>query len=305
MSIDGSGQNLFTGITSQSGFSSGNAGEVLVSAGSLTISNGGEISASTFGSGTGGDVQVSTGSLAISSGGEISASTFGSGAGGGVMVSANALSIVKDGLISASTFGGGAGGSVTVSVPGPVSIAGTSQTLTTGITSESGTGGGNASEVTVSAGSLSLSNGGAVSASTSGSGAGGDVTVSAGSLAITNAGEISASTTGTGAGGDITVNLTGDLVIDGVASPSSFVPAGIIARTFDPNGGNAGRIIVTSDNVSILNSGVISTSTCGGGAAGEVFVNASGKLVIDGADTPGFVSGIASSANFGTGMPVA
>jgi large exoprotein involved in heme utilization and adhesion len=253
LSIDGSGSNLFTGITSQSGFSSGNAGEVRVSAGSLTIGNGAEISASTFGSGTGGDVRVNTGLLAISNSGEISASTFGSGAGGDVTVSANALSIVKDGLISASTFSGGAGGSVTVIVPGPVSINGTSQTLTTGITSESGTGGGNAGKVTVNAGSLALSNGGAVSASTFGSGAGGDVTVSAGALAITSTGEISASTTGTGAGGNIMVNLSGDLLIDGAASLSAFLPAGIIARTFDPKGGNAGQIIVTADHCCPVN----------------------------------------------------
>src|SRR5439155_23337352 len=74
--------------------------------------------------------------------------------------------------------------------------------------------------------------------------------------------------------------------------------AGIIARTLDSNGGNAGHITDNADNLSILNSGVISTSTFGNGAAGEVLVNASGKLVIDGAGTPSFGAGIASSANF-------
>ncbi len=125
--------------------------------------------------------------------------------------------------------------------------------------------------------------------------------VGAGSLAIAGGGEISTSTLGKGAGGNIMVNLSGDLVIDGIANPSTAQPAGIVARTLDPNGGNAGQITVDAGNVSILDSGVISTSTFGNGAAGEVSVNASGELVIDGAGTPTFGASIASSANFAAG----
>ena len=257
LSIDGRGQNLSTGISSESGFSPGNAGEVRVTAGSLALTNGGQISASTFGAGAGGDVQVAAGVLGLSNGGLISASTYAAGAGGNVQVTGNSLAITQDGSISASTFGNGAGGNVNVAIAGSLSIDGTAQNFGTGITSASGTGGGNA----------------------------GAVTVSAGSLAIANGGEVSASTLGQGAGGDIMVNLAGDLVIDGIANPSAAAPAGIIARTLDPNGGNAGHITVNAGNISILDSGVISTSTFGAGAAGEVSVNASGKLVIDGAGT--------------------
>ena len=213
VSIDGTGQSLGTGISSESGFSTGNAGEVRVSAGSLMLSNGGQISASTFGAGAGGDVQVSAGVLALSSGGEISASTFADGPGGNVRVTGNSLTIAQDGSVSASTFGKGAGGGVTVGIAGPISIDGTGQTFATGITSASGLGGGNA----------------------------GQVNIGAGSLAIVNGGEVSTSTRSKGNGGDIMVNLAGDLVIDGSGNASTSSPAGIIARTLDANGGNAGR----------------------------------------------------------------
>jgi large exoprotein involved in heme utilization and adhesion len=272
LSIDGTASTIPTGITSQSEFSPGNAGEVRVTAGSLTLGNGGQISASTFGTGAGGDVQVTAGVLALS-GGEISASTFADGAGGDVGVAGNSLSITRDGSISAATFAKGAGGNVSVAITGPISIDGTGQSFATGITSASGLGAGNA----------------------------GEVTVTAGSLAIDNGGEVSASTRSKGTGGDILINLSGDLVIDGLGSPSTFEPAGIIARTLGSDGGNAGQITVNAGNVSILNSGVISTSTFGGGAAGEVSVNASGKLVLDGVGTPRFGANIASSANFGAG----
>src|SRR5207302_4109866 len=102
--------------------------------------------------------------------GEISALAFADGAGGNVSVAGNSLAIIRDGSISASTFGKGAGGNVSVAIAGPLSIDGTAQNFATGISSASGTGGGNAGQVTVGAGLLTIANGGEVSASTLGKG---------------------------------------------------------------------------------------------------------------------------------------
>jgi large exoprotein involved in heme utilization and adhesion len=171
-------------------------------------------------------------------------------------------------------------------------IDGIASSVPTGITSGSAFGTGNAGNVSVSAGLLAVSNGGEISATTD-FGAGGSVKVSTGSLAISNRGEISATTFNTGVGGDVLVSVTGDLVINGI-DPNSPTRTGIFARTLDRSGGNAGRVTVSADNISVLDSGAISTSTFGRGAAGEVFVSAEGKLAIEGGV-------IASSANIGTG----
>jgi hypothetical protein len=43
------------------------------------------------------------------------------------------------------------------------------------------------------------------------------------------------------------ISVAGDLVINDIGNPT--LTSGIIARTSDPNGGNAGRIAVTADNI--------------------------------------------------------
>ncbi len=119
------------------------------------------------------------------------------------------------------------------------------------------------------------------------------LTVSADALTVLDSGVIAASTSGPGPGGDIVISVSGDLIINRIANSSA--NTGVFARTIDPRGGNAGRITVAAENLDILNGGLISTSTFGAGRAGEVSVNASGMLVIDGSGA------IASSANSGPG----
>ncbi len=310
LSIGGTPGQSPTGMFADSNSSaanSGDAGTVTVSAGDLVIAgNGGRISSNTSGSGKAGRVIVGARSLSVVNSGAISSSTFGLGSGGNVSVTAGSLSIAGSGDISSTSSGFGRAGSVSVDVTG--SQPGALTILTNGSVRASISGAGDAGSVAVRvAGGLTIDGTGAEldvltgissQANPGSTGKAGDVTVSAGNLSIINNGVISGITYGIGAGGNVTVNVAGNLMINGIANPFF---TGILAKTFDLNGGNAGRVNVAADNISILNRGLISTSTFGRGAAGEVAVNASGELVIDGAGTPGFGTGIGSNANEGTG----
>jgi filamentous hemagglutinin family protein len=326
----------------------GNAGTVSVTATDTLVVDGAgsvdandtSISSDTYDAGMAGSVTVSAPSIELRAGGEISSDNVGgSGNAGDVVITAGALGIRTNADIDSSTFGAGKAGSVSVNIQGQLTIDATSANPNslTGISSEANQGStGNAGDVSVVAGALSIVNNGDISSGTFAAGSGGrvsvnvagqltidatsanpnfltgissqasqgstgnagSVAVNSGALSIVDGGAISASTDGLGMGGDVMVNVAGELVMTGIGNSAT---TGIFARTADPQGGNAGRIAVAADNIMMLGGGVISTSTYGGGNAGEISLNAAAQLAIDGSATPGIVTGIASSANSGTG----
>src|SRR5439155_22976 len=154
--IDGTGgpeapaTAIFADSVSEAGYyghgsnSSGPAGNVMVKAGSLTLTNGGEISSSTSGSGDGGNVNVIADSLLITGAGLFSSSgifatagAFGavlsSGKAGNVIVQAGDLKITSGAEISSSTFGRGDGGTVNVTANSLLIDGAGSDSFSTGI----------------------------------------------------------------------------------------------------------------------------------------------------------------------------
>jgi filamentous hemagglutinin family protein len=261
--IDGAGQSVPTGIFAQANAGSSNrAGAATVTAGTLVLVGGGEISADTFGSGAGGSVTVSAGILRILADGDISAdSAAGSrGNAGAVAVEAGSIT-VKDGVISAGLLGpsgngtpassGKRAGKITVNVVGALTINGEGQSGFTGIASQANTG---------SAGSA------------------GDVAVTAGSLVVADGGEISAGTFGTGKGGKVAVNVAGRLTINGEGGRAL---TAITSQANPGSTGPAGNVNVTAASLSITGGGAIAGDTDGAGKAGIVTVNATGDIVLD------------------------
>jgi hypothetical protein len=184
---------------------------VNVAAGDLSVVNHGTISADSFGSGNDGTVNVTVGTLQLANFGAITADAFGSGT-----VSSGTLSIGPDGQITTDTAGTGGGGNIVINVAGALAIDGVSATgPTTGISALTIGGTGNA----------------------------GNIKVTAGSLSIGPNGEITTDTFGTGKGGNISVTVAGALSIDGT---SSTLPTGVTALTGDGSTGNAGNITVTA-----------------------------------------------------------
>ncbi|MFC5357743.1 filamentous hemagglutinin N-terminal domain-containing protein [Azospirillum himalayense] len=284
LSITGTGTSVLTGITSNADNGSTNdAGTVRVSTtGPLSITNGGEIGSNTFTTGNAGNVIVTAGSLSISgthgksfTGISSNANRLSSGNAGTVGVaSAGALTIDQGGEIGSNGFSSGNAGDVTVWA-GSMAITGDGGQSFTGISSNANRGSspdvreGNAGTVTVGAGMLAISQGGSIASDTFGDGNAGAVTVHAGTLAIMG---------------------IPDEVFTGISSNA------------EPGSkGDAGTVrVTTTGDLAILNGGEIGSNTFGEGDAGAVTVKP-GSLSIHGIDGPPRLTGIGSSAEQGSG----
>ncbi len=101
----------------------GNAGSIEITTGSLSLTNGAEITASTFGEGNAGTVTVNAFDT-ISADGESSGgfasgifstvAETGTGDAGGINLTTGNLTLTKGGVINASTFGEGDAGTVKI-----------------------------------------------------------------------------------------------------------------------------------------------------------------------------------------------
>jgi filamentous hemagglutinin family protein len=256
LSIDGTGSPFFTGVSSVAARqSTGRAGniDVDVSGGKVTIAGGGQIASSTDGSGDAGKVTVQAATIALSAGGSISTTSFGRGRAGSVTVSANAITIDGGAGISSGSLGAQSG---------------------------------DAGKVTVQAETMALSDNGLISTNTSGGGRAGIIDVDVfGKLTLTGGGEIASRTASSGDAGSVRVHA-GEIVIDG--PPGTFTA--IDSRAEAGSTGNAGRVEVTAQDISLLDGGLIASDTSGIGNGGLVTISAGRVLV-------GNLSEISSAAN--------
>ncbi len=283
----------------------GAAGRIVVAVtGRLVINASGGVysQADTGSTGAGGDVSVSADSLSLRNGGIVSASTFGPGAAGSVAVAvAGQLTINGAGAtaltgIAAQANPGSTGraGEVTVAAGGLIVKEGGEISVATFGTNNAGT-------VAVTAGALSVASGAAISADSDpgSNGNAGIVIVKAGSLDIAG-GQISsgllAAFNGAPAsrgrhGGKVTVDVSGLLTI--------LNSGGIFAQANQGSTGAGGDVSVAAGSLAIDNGGVVSAMTFGSGDAGSVAVAVAGRLTINGAGATA-LTGIAAQANPGS-----
>ncbi len=284
--------------------SSGSAGAVKVSAGSVTLDGqgySGEIYSETNSTGNAGSVEVSsTGNLSIINGGRISSGTWSSGNAGSVIVNAGSITVDGKGTATgisndANILSDGNAGSIEVTATGNLS-------LVSGGAISSGAGflsAGNAGSVTVRAGGIAIDGKGAAAgifsdAETYSAGNAGSISVTAtGYLSIVNGGLISSNTLSSGNAGLVRVSAS-DIAIDG--GGSSYM-TGVSSDAGSGSKGNAGSINVSAaENLSVVNGGFIYSSTSGAGDAGSVKV-AAGGVAIDG---QGSTAGIIAQAGAGS-----
>ncbi|NEQ36327.1 MAG: CHAT domain-containing protein [Okeania sp. SIO3I5] len=269
----------------------GNGGNIYISAPeSIDIAGKGKITAETIGSGNAGDVNINTGSLTVTNGTQISASSKGTGNAGSVNITAQD-SVVFDGL---STDGTQRSGALSVIAPG---------------------GQGEAGNVTIETGSLTISNGAFISSDLLGKGKGGSVnitaeditvdgvsndlpsevsstlrkgaegeagniTINTGSLTVTNGGEISASTQGKGNAGSVNITAQDSVVFDGVSldgthNSGAFSAVGLTGE------GEGGNVTIETGSLTVTNGAKISADIFGKGKGGNINITAE-DIVLDG-----------------------
>ena len=255
LTMDGMVSSSFTGIASQAALSShGDAGPVAVTVqGLLQIVNGSSITSDTFSSGNAGDLTVTAGELvmdglASSSFTGITSSTLEDhGDAGQVMVTVDGLLQILGGAeISSDTFSTGDAGSVTVSAA-ELNIDGQDSAYFTGITSSTIDGSGDAGQVLVDVeGLLQISDGAQITSDTLSSGNAGSVTVTAGDLCMDNAhsaftGISSSTLEDQGDAGQVLVTV--DQLLEIISG------AEISSSTF--SAGNAGSVLVSAASIVI------------------------------------------------------
>jgi filamentous hemagglutinin family protein len=257
VALHGASDSVDPGGVFATAFGSGDAGNVLVMAGSLVIDGGAQLSATTLGAGAGGDVRIDAGDeiqisgIALSGPSGIFARsgldplTLATGNGGNVSLRARTLSVSNGAEISASSFSPGSAGGVSIDARDSVSVSG--------------------------AGALR----GSINAKTT-EGVGGDIEIHTRDLRVRNGGEISVSTLGRGASGDVAIDAR--RVFVGAGGTSALEPAGIFAQSIPQTGefadpGDGGSISIhAAKKLELRDGGLISVKTRGLGDAGDVLI---------------------------------
>ncbi len=277
----------------------GDAGGVTINTGSLSLTNGGIISAGTFGQGNAGSVNI-TATDTVTFDGEDS-DGFNSGAfstvqsdalgnAGGVNITTGSLALINEGTVNTSTFSQGNGGGVTINARESVLLD--DGDIFSEVNSDAV---GNAGTLEITTVELSLINSSLIGTRVFGEGDGGSIMINTDSLSLLNGSEITASTFGRGNAGTVTIDASGTISADGEDSDgfNSSIRSDVNSDAL----GDAGGVTINTGTLSLTNGGLISADTFGQGNAGSVEINASDTINIDGEDSDGFLSEASSSVN--------
>ncbi|NJO64466.1 MAG: filamentous hemagglutinin N-terminal domain-containing protein, partial [Richelia sp. RM2_1_2] len=243
----------------------GDAGDLTINTQNLLVRDGALIGADTFGRGNGGNLTVNASGkvelIGTSVDGRFGSGLFaqqnrrnGIGNAGVLKVNTQNL-IVRDGAqVSTATFGAGRGGNLTINASGKVELIGRSAD--------------------------NSSPSGLISAAAQGStGDAGDLTINAEDLFIRDGAEVITATIGAGNGGNLTINTPGKLELIGQSADNLYSSA---LRTSVGSGakGNAGNLIINTNELFVRNGSQISVGVFGAGKGGNLIVNARRKVEI-------------------------
>ncbi|MCL6749653.1 S-layer family protein [Nostoc sp. CCCryo 231-06] len=218
----------------------------------------------------------------------------GTGAAGELTIKTEKLQVLDGAFVSARTGGEGRGGSVTVNASNSIELNGTSadRQMPSLLTTET-TGVGDAGNLTIETGQLTIKNGAQITSNSTGLGRAGDSKVEASSLSL-DQGSITSQTT-SGNGGNITLSVK-DLLLLRRGSEIS-TTAGT-----DEKGGDGGNITINAPNGFIVanpaeNSDITANAFTGKG--GIVDIKANGIFGIQFRESPTLLSDITASSEFG------
>ena len=241
----------------------GSTGELKITTGSLRLTNGGSIRNDVEGLGITDNITIdATESVVVdgeSSSGEssqISSIIFSDAFGdvGNIRITTNSLEVINGGSIKNDTSGEGDGGDITITEAESVVVDGESSS-------------GESSSITSNTDSETQGDAGSIGITTT-------------SLEVTNGGLISTDTSGFGEGGDITITKAESVIADGENSngESSSITSNTDSESFD----DAGNIGITTTSLEVTNGAFISTDTSGRGNAGDINIDATKSVVVDG-----------------------
>ncbi|MEM6404639.1 MAG: filamentous hemagglutinin, partial [Cyanobacteria bacterium P01_D01_bin.116] len=311
-SIELLGRGIFeSGLyTATSLGSSGNAGELTVETGNLTVQNSATVFANSAGLGNGGDVLIeASDGVAVSNAGIVS--NAGNGSSGDIRLNSGNLSLSNEAFISNLINGNDNAGKIFIQAKDTVSLVGGSLIFSSARQQAMG----NAGDINIETDTLSLAEGSEIDARTSGQGNAGNINVNArenifldgsgefilsdgsngtiftriinsvdteavgnagdiqlntGNLSVTNGASLFATANGRGNAGNININAREDVRFDRGSFATSAVNSNAI--------GNGGDIEITTGSLLLDNRASLSTLTSGKGDAGNIKIDAADSI---------------------------
>lgn len=297
------------------------AGNIQIQTGRFHLRDGAQIVATTFAAVPGGIVTITASEIEISGSSangqylsSIKTQAQSEGPAGSLTLNTRSLIVRDGGLISTSTEGTGDGGNLTIQATDFVELIGTGTFNLTQAVVEGefdpdqvqdglftvSSGSGNAGNLTLQTGRLSLRNsahiatgtltqgsGGTLTirasdrvdlqgayllTGTGGSGPAGDIFIDTGNLRLQDGSQIIASTLATGSGGNIRVNASESVQLQNESSMIST----------SQGSGSAGYVLIQTGQLSLQNESIVSTFAAGEGNAGFLGIAASESVELQG-----------------------
>ncbi|MBD2607489.1 filamentous hemagglutinin N-terminal domain-containing protein [Scytonema hofmannii FACHB-248] len=287
----------------------GQGGDVNISASTLQVKGGSQVSTGTFGAGKGGnltidvqDVQVIGGSAEQFPSGLFASAEPNSGDAGDLTIKTNTL-LVRDGaLVVTSTFGAGKGGNLTIDAQ-DVQLIGRSADNRFGSglsTSAQANSTGDAGDLTIKTHTLLLRDGAEVNANTSGAGKGGNLTVDAQNIQFI--GRSTDNRFGSRLSASANRNSTGDAGVVTIKTHTLLLRDGAQVSAITSSKSKGGNLTVDAQNVELIGTGADSRLPSGlstsaqpnsTGDAGDLTIKTHTLLLRDGAQV--------SASTFGAG----
>jgi filamentous hemagglutinin family protein len=251
--LDPNGRYANSGIFSSVDLgSTGNAGDIEITTGSLFVKNGGVLSASTFGKGDAGNITINAPNGIVSFDGTekrglttsaafSTVETGGQGKGGDINITARSLSLTNGGQLNTLVRGtdginlGGIGdaGNVKLNISDRIDIAGI--------------------------GNFGIRSAIFSNVETGSTGNAGNIDITTGSLFISGGGQLNSNTYSTGNAGNVTINAPNGIVsFDGKDSQGN--PSAAFSSVEAASTGTGGDIIINANSLSLTNGAQLNTS---------------------------------------------
>jgi filamentous hemagglutinin family protein len=192
------------------------------------------------------------------------------GNAGNVVIVSPVLEVLDLSILTAGTLGRGNAGDVIISASDRVTFQGASL------------------EGASSSAAYSIVGEGAI-------GNGGNVEVTTSILEILDGALLTSSTLGRGNAGDVIIHASDQVTLDRTPTSTVAVGGGVFSTVLDGAVGNGGNIEITTSRLDVLNGSQLSSGTLGRGNAGNIIIDASDRVIVQGVSVDDqFSSGIYS-----------
>lgn len=240
----------------------GNVGDMTITTGSLFLTGNSRLIAAVSGQGNVGRVTINARDTVSFTGNSSVLGTVqptGIGSNGGISITTGSFALKEGSQLIFSTSGQGNAGNITIHARDRVSVDGESLDD------------GNASTIFSRV-------------DPSGVGQGGNVTITTGSLSLTNGGAVNTATDGQGNAGSVTIQARDFVQIRGTASVITDNRSGVFTTATEGSVGDGGDVTITTGSLSVSEQARIITDVRSRGKAGNIQIQASDAISFDGGD---------------------